>query len=132
LWGAAKAESKVVKLGGGFYIAPVTVGDKQLYLINGFYESMRKPFLQPDSRVYYFSLSWPQSALSFARFRAEVRNRVSSVVVAISRPTLPQVLGATDPSQAAEGSLRREIFAKWQELGLSGSSATQRAGGWNV
>lgn len=30
-----------------------------------------------------------------------------------------QVLGATDPSTAVAGSIRREILDKYQELGLS-------------
>lgn len=45
-------------------------------------------------------MQWPTESLSWADFRSEV-------------------LGATNPADAAVGSVRREILDKWEALGLS-------------
>ena len=39
-----------------------------------------------------------------------------------------KVLGATDPSTASEGSVRRAIFDKWEELGLAKQPSTGENG----
>ena len=63
--------------------------------------AMREKFTKPGSSIYYYLVEWePSPALTWEAFRGDV-------------------LGATDPSTAAPGSLRKEIFSKWKDLGLA-------------
>jgi len=102
-WGKAKAAKKLVKFGGGFYCGLVEVAGKDpLYIFNGFFMAMRSKFTQPGTEIYYYSVEWDPATLSWADFRGKV-------------------LGPTDPAEAPKDSLRGEILAKWQELGLKES-----------
>eukprot|EP00238_Polyblepharides_amylifera_P000157 CAMPEP_0196572314 /NCGR_PEP_ID=MMETSP1081-20130531/2385_1 /TAXON_ID=36882 /ORGANISM="Pyramimonas amylifera, Strain CCMP720" /LENGTH=401 /DNA_ID=CAMNT_0041889595 /DNA_START=95 /DNA_END=1300 /DNA_ORIENTATION=- len=91
----------VVKFGGGFYCGKI--GD--IFVINAFYMAMRAKFTEPPAKIHYFTAQWDSSSLSWEDFRGKV-------------------LGATDPSTAAKGSLRREILDNWQHLGLSAKPFT--------
>merc|ERR1712048_355090 len=100
-WAKCKAAKKLVKFGGGFYCGLVEVeGKTPLYIFNGFFMEMRSKFTKPGSQIYYYSVEWDPKNLSWADFRGKV-------------------LGPTDPKDAPAGSLRGDILAKWQELGLS-------------
>ena len=60
--------------------------------------AMREKFTKPDSSIYYYLVEWDSTGsakLSWEDFRGKV-------------------LGATDPSTAAPGSLRKEIFTQWK------------------
>jgi hypothetical protein len=70
---------------------------EDIFIINGFYMAMRGKFTEAPAKIHYFSVEWDAAALSWEDFRGKV-------------------LGATDPTTAAEGSLRRTIFNKWQEV----------------
>jgi tetratricopeptide (TPR) repeat protein len=59
----------------------------------------RAKYTSPGSSIYYYSVEWDASELSWEDFRAKV-------------------LGATDPEQAASGSMRKEILQRWEALGL--------------
>jgi hypothetical protein len=61
---------------------------------------MREKFTKPGSSIYYYLVEWEPNKLSWEDFRGKV-------------------LGATDPSTAADGSLRKEIFKDWKALGLA-------------
>ena len=76
----------------------MSAGD--IFVINGFYATMRAEYTEPGSSIYYYSLEWNASTLSWAEFRASV-------------------LGATDPTTAKDGSLRKHVLDNWQALGLS-------------
>jgi len=104
-WTAAKDAKKLVKLGGGFYCGLCTNGDKELYIMNGFFMSMRSKFTKPDSEIYFFNVEWDSSVLSWADFRNKV-------------------LGPTDPAAAPADSLRGTIFKDWKDLGLAGEPNT--------
>ena len=71
-----------------------------IYVINGFYASMRSKYTSPGSSIYYFSVSWAAADLSWADFRS-------------------RVLGATDPATAEGGSMRSNILKEWESLGLA-------------
>jgi len=71
-----------------------------IFVINGFYAAMRSKYTSSGAAIRWFSVQWDASALSWADFR-EI------------------VLGATDPTKAAAGSLRSQILQKWEELGLA-------------
>jgi len=99
-WAKTKAAKKLVKFGGGFYCGLVEVAGKDpLYIFNGFFMAMRSKFTQPGTSIYYYSVQWDPSALSWADFRGKV-------------------LGPTDPAEAPKDSLRGEILEKWEALGL--------------
>jgi len=99
-WAKCKAAKKLVKFGGGFYCGLVEVeGKTPLYIFNGFFMSMRAKFTQPGTQIYYYSVEWDPKELSWADFRGKL-------------------LGPTDPAEAPKDSLRGEILAKWEELGL--------------
>jgi nucleoside diphosphate kinase len=95
-WGAAKKAGKLIKFGGGFYCGHV----EGLYVFNGFFMSMRSKFTKPGTSIYYYSVEWDPAKLSWEDFRGKV-------------------LGPTDPAEAPKDSLRGEILAKWEELGLT-------------
>mmetsp|Transcript_63560 Transcript_63560/g.189395 ORF Transcript_63560/g.189395 Transcript_63560/m.189395 type:complete len:384 (-) Transcript_63560:46-1197(-) len=94
-WRQLKKDVDVLKFGGGFYCGKV--GD--IYIINGFYMSMRTAFTTPGTCIYYYEVEWSPKKLAWADFRAKV-------------------LGGTDPKTAEEGSLRNTIYNQWAELGL--------------
>jgi len=95
-----KVAGAVVKLGGGFYCGKMTVGDKTRYVFNAFFMSMRSKFTDPGASIYYFSVSWKPTDLSWKDFRGSV-------------------LGPTKPAEGPPGSLRRMVLEKWQDLGLT-------------
>jgi nucleoside diphosphate kinase len=74
--------------------------DQPIFVINGFYMSMREKYTKKDVCIYYYLVEWDSAKLSWSDFRAKV-------------------LGATDPATADKGSLRRDIYDKWQTLGLT-------------
>lgn len=100
VWKAAQDGKKLVKLGGGFYCGLVKSGDKELYIMNGFFMSMRSKFTKPGSQIYYYNVEWDSKDLSWADFRGKV-------------------LGPTDPKLAPEDALRGMILKDWKDLGLT-------------
>eukprot|EP00746_Dinoflagellata_sp_MGD_P164913 gnl/MRDRNA2_/MRDRNA2_93864_c0_seq1.p1 gnl/MRDRNA2_/MRDRNA2_93864_c0~~gnl/MRDRNA2_/MRDRNA2_93864_c0_seq1.p1 ORF type:complete len:414 (+),score=102.63 gnl/MRDRNA2_/MRDRNA2_93864_c0_seq1:97-1242(+) len=99
IWVAAGEAKKCVKLGGGFYCAELSQGDKSAYVLNAFFMAMRGKFVAPGSSIHYYSVTFDSRKLSWADFRG-------------------QVLGPTDPAKAPEGSLRGKILAGWEGMGL--------------
>jgi len=99
-WAKAKAEKNLIKFGGGFYCGMIAVeGNNPIYVLNGFFMAMRSKFTKKGESIYYYSVEWDPAKLSWADFRGKV-------------------LGPTDPAEAPKDSLRGEILAGWQELGL--------------
>eukprot|EP00931_Biecheleriopsis_adriatica_P093401 TRINITY_DN67152_c0_g1_i1.p1 TRINITY_DN67152_c0_g1~~TRINITY_DN67152_c0_g1_i1.p1 ORF type:complete len:389 (-),score=88.27 TRINITY_DN67152_c0_g1_i1:26-1192(-) len=88
------------KLRSGLYCAKLEGGPTgQLYVLNGFYARMREKFTAPGVVVHWFVVSWKEADLSWKNFRS-------------------QVIGATNPEDAAAGSLRARIRDEWKSLGL--------------
>jgi len=85
--------------GGAWYYQKRSKEREPVFVINGFYMAMRDKFTTPGAKIHYYTVEWDSKKLSWADFRGKV-------------------LGATDPTQAAEGSLRATILAKWRDLGL--------------
>lgn len=95
-WATLNRGENMVKFGGGFYCGLVD----GVYVINGFYMSMRGSYTRADSNgVHYFTVQWPTESLSWSSFRNDV-------------------LGSTNPVDAATGSVRRQIYEEWETLGL--------------
>lgn len=70
-----------------------------IFVINGFYMSMRDKYVENGASITYFLVEWDEGKTSWADFRGKV-------------------LGATDPVEAASGSARNTIFKDWKALGL--------------
>jgi len=99
-WKKTQETKQLVKFGGGFYCGLVEVeGKDPAYIFNGFFMSMRAKFTRPDAEIYYFSVQWDPTSLAWEDFRGKV-------------------LGPTNPAEAPADSLRGQILAKWQDLGL--------------
>jgi hypothetical protein len=101
LWQYAAQSGKLVKLGGGFYCGLIDSfpGKKPIYVLNGFFMSMRSKFVQPGTSIHFYDVEWDPQTLPWSQFRNNV-------------------LGATNPKDAPEGSLRGTILRDWKSLGL--------------
>lgn len=86
----------LIKFGGGFYCGKIK---DDLFGINGFYMQMRGRYTSPPASIHFYEVEWAPASLPWNQFREGV-------------------LGATDPSKAAEGSLRRKVYESWESLGL--------------
>lgn len=96
-WGNLKRGEDLIKFGGGFYCGKLA---DDMYVMNGFYLSMRGKYTNAPAKIHYFVVEWNPNKLSWEDFRGKV-------------------LGGTDPKDAEEGSLRRKIYEQWEALGLS-------------
>jgi len=85
----------LIKMQGGFYVGQVDF----YFVVNGFYHSMRAKYTTPGVFVSCFEVQWDPERLPWQKFRSEV-------------------IGVTNPKQAAPGSIRRSIYEQWQDLGL--------------
>jgi len=85
------------KLAGGTYCVKVKMEDETVYLINGFHPRQLQHFTEKGRSIVVMTLSgdlsWREARNSF--------------------------IGATDPSRAAPGSIRRELLENQAALGLS-------------
>jgi hypothetical protein len=61
---------------------------------------INKAYCNPGEKIQWYTVSWPTDSLSWDDFRG-------------------QVLGATDPSAAPKGSVRRTILDQYKTLGLA-------------
>jgi len=100
-WAKLTRGKDLIKFGGGFYCGKV----KDIYVMNGFYMSMRAAYCNPGEKIRWYTVSWPADALSWGDFRGDI-------------------LGATDPSEAPKGSIRRSILDEYKKLGLAGKPNT--------
>ncbi len=92
-----------IKLGPGLYVSRLE--ESGLFVINGFYPSMKELFVAAGMRVKLYNLHFDPDALSWRDFRASV-------------------IGATDPDKAVPGSLRRQLRDNYRNLGLEAQPRT--------
>lgn len=100
-WAKSKKADKLVKFGGGFYCGLVDTipGREPIYVMNGFFMSMRQAYVAPGASIYYYVVEWDSNKLSWEDFRGKV-------------------LGPTDPATASHESLRGLFMQNWRSLGL--------------
>lgn len=89
---------KPVKLGGGFYAAYFP--DQAVYVLNGFYPSIREIYTAESAQVRCFLLDFDAQQLSWQAFR-------------------DRVIGATDPARAEPDSIRGRLFRDGREYGVT-------------
>lgn len=96
-------EFEAAKVSTGFKLAPgmyvVFLKERGVYVINGFYGTMRAEYVDPRAVVTWYVVAWSERALSWAAFRGEV-------------------LGATDPTAASPNSIRAAILKSHQAMNL--------------
>lgn len=95
-WEQLKVGVDMIKIGGGFYVGQVDF----FFVVNGFYAKMRAKYTTPGTCVRCFEVEWDPETLPWKRFRADV-------------------IGSTNPMDAADGSIRNSIYKHWEKLGLS-------------
>jgi cytidylate kinase len=92
-----KTTSGMIKLMPGCYVAYIQ--DREIYIINGFYGSMRAEYVEATAKVSWYLLEWNELKLSWTQFRRDV-------------------LGATDPTAAVPSSIRAKILNQAESLNL--------------
>ena len=99
------------KLAPGTYVSRLAgqASDAPLYTVNGFYPAMREAFVADGAEVRYLVCEFEEDVLSWRAFRRDV-------------------IGATDPEAAADGSARAALRASWEELGLDAAPSTGNNG----
>jgi nucleoside diphosphate kinase len=100
-WSKLTPGKDLLKFGGGFYCGKID----NLYIMNGFYMSMRSAYTNPGEQICWYTVQWPSDALTWSDFRTVV-------------------LGSTDPSKAPPFSVRREIYDHYKTLGLTSKPNT--------
>lgn len=85
------------KLAGGTYCEKVKIDDELIYMVNGFHPRQLKHFTEKGRSIVVMTLS---GNISWSDARSNF-------------------IGATNPSSANKGSLRREFLDRKAELGLS-------------
>lgn len=99
-WVKARIANKVLRLGVGFHLAPIEMeGKDPIYVINGFYMTMKKRFLIPGTCMYYFNLKWAPSRRTFSNVHQTL-------------------LGPSASRELVLGSLREKVCEQWEELGI--------------
>lgn len=91
---------KVEQFGKDYCCANLLINDKNVYVINGFYLALVEPYVTHGTSIHAFVIQWDASSLTWKDFREKV-------------------IGANDPTEAEEGSLRQLIYEKYEELGIT-------------
>lgn len=86
------------KLAGGLYVAHFP--EQGVYVLNGFYPSIREIFTQSSARMLLMVLAFDERHLPWRRFRNDL-------------------IGTTNPAQAAAGSIRGSLYRRQAEFGIS-------------
>lgn len=89
-----------VKVCSGAYVGRIKAGDEDdenLFVVNGFYPYLREKFTAGTIRL--FVVAFDPKVVTWAQFRSEI-------------------IGATNPATASASSLRAQILANYETLGL--------------
>ena len=96
VWSGYKAQ----KLAGGVYVA--WIADQNIYVLNGFYTSIRELFTAPQARMELMIADFDADKLPWRKFRNEV-------------------IGGTNPATAEPGSIRAHFYQQREALKMTGS-----------
>jgi len=94
-WDTLELGKGKLKFGGGFYCGKMWGH----YVINGFYIALQNMYAKPETQVTWFVVKWSPEDLSWKEFRENL-------------------VGEVDPAKAPVGSLRRDVYDAWREMGL--------------
>lgn len=99
------AEPTKVKLTSGAYVCHLPLEGGGAYILNGFYPMIKKVFTEPGRYTHCWSISWPESSLSWKSFREDV-------------------IGCTNPAKAKPTSLRGMLYSQWRALEVDAAPDT--------
>lgn len=100
-------QSQQVKLAPGLYAGYFET--EGLYAINGFYPGQREVFTTEGAQVVLYEAEFDPARISWEQFRQEI-------------------IGATDPAKAVEGSLRNLLLQRYTGLGITDKPEMSRNG----
>lgn len=92
--------SSAVMIAPGAYVKKVKANNKEHFLINGFYPSMKEDFEKEDAQIHCMIIQFDSDKLSWSSFRDEI-------------------IGKTNPAAALESSVRGSFFKKQATFGLA-------------
>ena len=100
-WTQCMQTGNFIKLEREFYCGYIdTIADKPpLFCINGFYMAMRAQYLVPTASIHCYTVEWEDDVMSWKCF-------------------LRDMIGSTDPDEAAQTSLRGQLNHLWMELNI--------------
>ena len=104
-WSIAMKKKKTIKLGKGLYCGFIDgfKGFPSIYVINGFFKSMRNSYISPNSSIHYYCLEW-ESGPHNNYFGNEGFNIL---------------IGDRDPAYASPHSIRGLLNTNWRSLGMT-------------
>jgi len=100
-WEKLELGKDKLKFGGGFYCGKVW----DHFIVNGFYQELHNNYVKSGKEVKWFVVKWKPENLSWRKFRQDI-------------------IGEVDPAMAKPGSIRRDFYDNWQELGLASQPDT--------
>ena len=100
MWAAADAKGKVYTVGDCQQcgILQDNSGKKTIYVLNGFFMANRSTYTQIGAVVYYYSIKWSSSKMTYAKF-------------------LSDVAGVSLPGKAKNNTIRNVMDKRWKSLG---------------
>ncbi len=98
---------KQVKMAPGLYAA--FLKKEGIYGINGFYPALREVFTAAGNQVIWYHARFNPKEVSWATFRQNI-------------------IGATDPQKAVAGSLRSELYHRYDQFDLSNQPSMSENG----
>ena len=109
LWSKSYKEGKYLRLARGFHCVMIEIKNKlnnteNVFVINGFYQYLRKSFYIDNASVYYMVLEWDGDA-----------NDSTSISWVKLRQS---IVGISDPSISDKNSLRYMLYSKWKDFEL--------------
>ncbi len=100
-------KSKQTKLAPGLYAGYFE--EQDFYVVNGFYPGQREVFTSEGAEVVLYEAEFDPGQVKWEQFRQEI-------------------IGATDPAKAVEGSLRNLLLERYTELGQTVKPEMSRNG----
>ena len=108
LWSKSYKEGKCLRLARGFHCVMIEIKNKlnnteNVFVINGFYQYLRKSFYIDNASVYYMVLEWnanDSTSISWLKLRQSI-------------------VGVSDPSISDKDSLRYMLYSKWKDFELA-------------
>lgn len=100
-WARCMQDGSYIKLEREFYCGYIdSIPNKPpLFCVNGFYMAMRAQYLTPGASIHCYTVEWEDDVMSWQNF-------------------LRDVVGCSDPEEAAESSLRSQMGRLWMELNI--------------
>lgn len=113
---------RMQKLAPGNYLLQTGTeyNGKPLYIINAFHLGQLDQFTARDNLLVP-AFHVRASARNLEQLKQKLSDAESNTLTELLRQT---VIGETNPAKAVEGSFRRTVYDKWQELGLASQPGT--------